>query len=909
MNREIIKILLAAILFSIGSAQISAQTCTSAPIGLNSSYSGDGNALDASSRNNGTVQGNVTFSAGNVGQGFQLGGNGDLSGNGDRVIVGNPANLRLQDFTIEAWIKRTSSAIVTNAPFPGSPNGTIFAYGQNGYGFVIDQNTNRLGLTNVGNSVVNSNLSVTDTNWHHVAVTKSGNQLVFYVDGAADTPIAYNTTFGFSSNAAIGARGDSNALNAFFGAIDELAIYNRALSATEIQSIFNSATSGKCKPIATNAPDNQVLWLAGDGDANDISGNGNSGTLQNGANYVVGKVGQAFNFDGTDDSVSVNASPNLNVGTGNGLTVETWIRPNSISSAQILVEWGDNAQIGAHLALASVVGGPSPGNISANLVDTGGANHFFNSAPNLVTANAYTHVAVTYDKTTGIGKLYVNGVIVANQNLGVFTPRTNTDLNLAKRPQGNLFHYGGGIDETAIYSRALTDAEIESIANAGLAGKYKAQSTVPNNLTAWYAGDGNPNDLQGGNNATLENGATFGNGKVGQGFQFDGADDQITIPHNANQNGGTNLTIEGWIYSTNLAHGGTILQKRTVGNIGGYVFEPTQISGAGAPNGLQFVVMIGGVYQTLNPANILTGNVWQHVAATYDGAFMKIYVNGVEVGRKAQTGAIDAVTAPVVIGRNVFNGSGFSGGIDEISLFNRALTANEIRDIYYTQSGGKYKGAVNPTDANTTKTGEATVTFGSVSNAGAVQFTPLNPASLPPLPMGSGVGLNFDVSTTASYTNPTICLNLPSFTPVQFADLRIYHLEAGVWQNRTAVSNSYPNLCTSGLTSLSPFAVAFAPVTAANASIGGRVSAAGRGISGVNVSLTTQSGAVYQVKTGTFGYYKFSDLAVGQTYLLSVAAKKYTFVNPNRIINLQNDVTEADFVADGDGLSKTGSIK
>lgn len=77
------------------------------------------------------------------------------------------------------------------------------------------------------------------------------------------------------------------------------------LSASEIQTIFNAGTTGKCKPLATYAPENQVLWLAGDGDALDSSGNGNNATLQSGAGYAVGRVGQGFQFDGVDDNVSV----------------------------------------------------------------------------------------------------------------------------------------------------------------------------------------------------------------------------------------------------------------------------------------------------------------------------------------------------------------------------------------------------------------------------------------------------------------------------------------------------------------------------------------------------------------------------------------------------------------------------
>ena len=175
--------------------------------------------------------------------------------------------------------------------------------------------------------------------------------------------------------------------------------------------------------------------------------------------------------------------------------------------------------------------------------------------------------------------------------------------------------------------------------------------------------------------------------------------------------------------------------------------------------------------------------------------------------------------------------------------------------------------------------------------------------------MGINTGLNYDISTSAVYTNPTVCVNVSSYTPAQFINLRIYHLESGVWQNRTAGGNTYPNLCTNGLTSLSPFAISLLPPTAANVSIGGRITtAAGGGIRGVRVSVTTQSGTVYQTTTGSFGYYKFSELQVGQTYLLSVEAKKYTFANPTRIIDLQEDFTDADFVADDGGIRQTGII-
>lgn len=224
------------------------------PSGIVGWWAGDGDARDVSGNGNiGTLQNGVSYRVGKVGQTFQFSGNGNAAGSGDRVIIGNPAILQLQSFTVEAWVKRSSATILTNSPVAGFVNGTIFAFGASGWGIVIDQPTNRLAFTQVGINQISSNLTITDTNWHHVAVSISGKQAVFYLDGVADTPINYSSTFVYTTNGAIGARGDSDARNAFFGAIDDLAIYDRVLSAAEIQSISNAGVNGKTKQAATNA--------------------------------------------------------------------------------------------------------------------------------------------------------------------------------------------------------------------------------------------------------------------------------------------------------------------------------------------------------------------------------------------------------------------------------------------------------------------------------------------------------------------------------------------------------------------------------------------------------------------------------------------------------------------------------
>jgi Concanavalin A-like lectin/glucanases superfamily/Fibronectin type III domain len=221
----------------------------------------------------------------------------------------------------------------------------------------------------------------------------------------------------------------------------------------------------------------------------------------------------------------------------------------------------------------------------------------------------------------------------------------------------------------------------------------------PSGLVGWWPGDGNANDIIGGNNGVLHGGVTFGPGEVGQAFSFNGTNGEVVVPHNPNQNTGGQITIDAWVYPTSAGHGRTIFQKRSPSNVGGYVFETTG-SPFGPDNGLQFGVWIAGTlrgFQT--PANILFAGSWQHVAATFNGTAMKVYVNGIErASNTSASGVIDPVTDPVVIGLNVVYpvSHAWDGFIDEVELYNRALAGSEIQAIFNAGSAGKCKPPTAP---------------------------------------------------------------------------------------------------------------------------------------------------------------------------------------------------------------------
>ena len=259
----------AAILFTALRAVAAAGGCVPSPAGLVSWWRGENSTGDAVGGNNGTIAGTgtVTYGPGMVGQAFVFDGT-----HRDRVDLGNPASLQLQDFTLEAWIKRSSPTVssfdVLGADGSVCGDGAcIIGYGRGGYILAV-ANDGRLILSRTDIDGVISAPLITDLNWHHLAVTKAGSNAVFYVDGVAQATPAYvphepytfdDGTCSCTAAIAIGSRGDARG-GTFYGMIDEPAVFNRALSASEIQSIYTAGSAGMCarltgKLTLSRAPD------------------------------------------------------------------------------------------------------------------------------------------------------------------------------------------------------------------------------------------------------------------------------------------------------------------------------------------------------------------------------------------------------------------------------------------------------------------------------------------------------------------------------------------------------------------------------------------------------------------------------------------------------------------------------
>jgi len=207
-----------------------------------------------------------------------------------------------------------------------------------------------------------------------------------------------------------------------------------------------------------------------------------------------------------------------------------------------------------------------------------------------------------------------------------------------------------------------------------------------NDLLAYYTADNTPNDALGTYNGTLTNGATYGTGIINQGFSFDGVNDYATISptFGASLTAPTSaFTYSAWVYKTKSGQG-FIIQNGTV-DMGASLYVQS-----GGYIGLYYNGALQQTGSTIS-AGFVSLNTWHHLVAVYDGAgSVTFYKNATNAGTKSISWTDGTGTCNTYVGSYSGISNYFGGIIDEVGVWNRALSASEVTELYNSGAGLQY---------------------------------------------------------------------------------------------------------------------------------------------------------------------------------------------------------------------------
>jgi len=377
----------------------------------------------------------------------------------------------------------------------------------------------------------------------------------------------------------------------------------------------------------------------------------------------------SLNFNGTSQFLTV---PDQNsIDLSNNFTIEGWVYPTGPGSQP--AEGGMIVNKESSYEIARFADGTLQYALSANGL---GSDWAWVNSGLIIPLNTWSHFALIKSGTTVT--VYLNGSTSYSNLSNPATLAANTqELRIANRFNTSHF-FNGTMDELRVWNTARTLAEIKanifnrnlSNAASGLVAYYRMNestgSTTANSCTNTTGID-----------AVLVNAPSRPASPVQfstDALSFDGINDAVNIADDNTLDITTAITLEAWVYATKNSGVQNVVSKSSSATNTGYIFPRTDDGWANVISYLH----IGGSFKTLSAA-YPSLNAWHHLAFTYDGAAMKIYIDGVLANSQAQTGTIAFNANALVLGNQTGFSEYFGGYADEVRVWNVARTQAQIQ--------------------------------------------------------------------------------------------------------------------------------------------------------------------------------------------------------------------------------------
>lgn len=299
---------------------------------------------------------------------------------------------------------------------------------------------------------------------------------------------------------------------------------------------------------------------------------------------------------------------------------------------------------------------------------------------NPTTMNTYSTTQTTIELTgTAVDDSGISGINWSNDKGGSGTATGTTNWSVANI---SLSNGNNVITVTASDNAGNTGTATMTIS---VSGTY-----IMNGLQAYYSLDdgsgATARDTSNNNNTGTINGATWATGKNGGGLSFDGVNNYVrTSDSSSLAISGNAITLSVWVnYLNTNTHQIFIAKPYKEGShlspyfsygMHGLFVNSTQIRP-------RFWLTIGNTAKSVTSSELVSPQTWYHLIGVYDGSTMKIFINGVERGSVSVTGAITSYATPLLIGANGGLTECFKGSIDDVRIYNRALSNQEVQDLY-----------------------------------------------------------------------------------------------------------------------------------------------------------------------------------------------------------------------------------